>query len=197
MSTLTGTYSIALNLARAEALELQQDVQGVHALYEGLLRALGDELEELEARRARASPPLAFAESDIASLSGWESGVQRGTLVLSETAHSKEEEAPSQAYASELRDRRQTYSGVYITYIRFARRTGGVEEERTAFAKACKDKWSTWEVFEAAGAHSRERARACWMTETACSIRGVPCDEPAGRCEHDSRAGVQQIRRRG
>ncbi len=52
----------------------------------------------------------------------------------------------------DLRSLRQEYGLVYILYIRFALRAEGIGAARkTAFARARKDKWSSWEVFEAAG----------------------------------------------
>lgn len=53
--------------------------------------------------------------------------------------------------SQELTTRREEYGQVYVMYIRFALRSGGVEASRQAFAKARKDKWTPWQVFEAAG----------------------------------------------
>lgn len=53
--------------------------------------------------------------------------------------------------AKEMRERRQEYGLVYIMYIRFALRAEGVDASRGVFSKARKDKWTPWEVFEAAG----------------------------------------------
>lgn len=36
-------------------------------------------------------------------------------------------------------------------YMRFARRAEGLKPARSVFGKARKDKWISWEVYEAAG----------------------------------------------
>ena len=51
----------------------------------------------------------------------------------------------------ELSDRRQEYGVVWITHIRFARRALGLRTFRAVFAKAGRDRWTPWEVYEAAG----------------------------------------------
>lgn len=38
----------------------------------------------------------------------------------------------------------------WIMYMRFCRRAEGLKSYRAVFAKARKDKWTTWEVYEAA-----------------------------------------------
>ena len=49
-------------------------------------------------------------------------------------------------------------------YIRFALRAEGVDASRAAFAKARKDKLTTWEVFEAAGWFARVIGWVQWLT---------------------------------
>lgn len=59
------------------------------------------------------------------------------------------EDKPPQV--SELVERRKEYGVVYIMYMRFGRRAEGVKSSRAIFARARKDRWVNWEVYEAAG----------------------------------------------
>lgn len=147
-----------LNFAFAEALELQKNYAQIHLLYEKLLKRLQEELEEVETRvnneeAAGSVPPitptppigLQYGENGHDIPSG---GGNPLTKYFSFTS-GKSDGGPKKS--KELSHRRQEYGLVYIMYIRFALRAEGVDASRTAFAKARKDKWTTWEVFEAAG----------------------------------------------
>ena len=50
-----------------------------------------------------------------------------------------------------LTEKRQEFGVVYIMYMRFAMRHEGLDAFRAVFAKARKEKWTPWIVFEAAG----------------------------------------------
>ncbi|TFK79090.1 hypothetical protein K466DRAFT_570444 [Polyporus arcularius HHB13444] len=45
-----------------------------------------------------------------------------------------------------LSDRKKEYTTVWIAYMRFAQRTGGLGSAWDIFAKACQDVWATWEM---------------------------------------------------
>lgn len=52
---------------------------------------------------------------------------------------------------SDLEDRKKEYALTYIIYMRFARRAEGVKASRSLFGKARRDKYASWEVYEAGG----------------------------------------------
>lgn len=51
----------------------------------------------------------------------------------------------------ELADQQKEYGTVWIAYIRFMRRVGGLPSAHKAFKRATQDHWIPWEVYEAAG----------------------------------------------
>jgi len=51
----------------------------------------------------------------------------------------------------QLRKHRTEYGLACIMYMRFGMRAEGVKSSRTIFAKARNDRWTPWEVYEAAG----------------------------------------------
>jgi len=51
-----------------------------------------------------------------------------------------------------LVERRSHYGLVWIMYMRFGRRAEGLKASRPLFAKARRDRWTPWQVYEAAGA---------------------------------------------
>jgi cleavage stimulation factor subunit 3 len=57
-----------------------------------------------------------------------------------------------QSKSKELTDRRTEYGVAWIVYMRFARRAENLKSARAVFGKSRRDKWTPWEVFEAAGA---------------------------------------------
>jgi hypothetical protein len=58
---------------------------------------------------------------------------------------------PLKNIREELYRQKQSYGSVYIAYLKFTRRAEGLESFRAIFQKAMKDKWTPWEVYEAAG----------------------------------------------
>lgn len=147
----------------------------MHATYDRLLRSLSEELEAIETRENEATAAAAQnAQNDTAQSGGAaldtngnghdptqpditqtdfptssQEGAANGVAKDGPGSAQKSDDKP--AKSKELADRRQEYGLVYIMYIRFALRAEGVDASRAAFAKARKDKWTTWEVFEAAG----------------------------------------------
>ena len=53
--------------------------------------------------------------------------------------------------SAELQKRRTEYGLVWIMYVRFGRRAEGLKSQRTIFGKARKERWTPWQVYEAAG----------------------------------------------
>ena len=52
----------------------------------------------------------------------------------------------------ELSESKKYYVNAWINYMRFARRAQGLTAARNAFGKARRDEFTTWEIFESAGA---------------------------------------------
>ena len=143
----------------AESLELAKSLSEVHSLYERLLQKLHGELEEVENRPvddsggALGPPPMSststngpISENGFDGVNG--SGLQHDASFATQKSDSSVSTSPK---SKELSNRRREFGLVYIMYIRFSLRAEGVDASRAAFAKARKDKWTPWEVFEAAG----------------------------------------------
>jgi cleavage stimulation factor subunit 3 len=64
--------------------------------------------------------------------------------------------------SKELAERRTEYGVVWIMYMRFGRRAEGLQSSRTIFGRARKDRWTPWEVYEAAGKATR-RLPGTWF----------------------------------
>ncbi|EAU82402.2 mRNA 3'-end-processing protein RNA14 [Coprinopsis cinerea okayama7 len=128
--------SFLLTFAYAEAMELKKDFAEVHSAYEKLLSVLVKELEALEKSTANANT----------------NGTQQNgsnpnnTNDTSFNSQSSDDKPPKN---SELQEKRTEYGLVYIMYMRFARRTEGLAALRRVFAKARRDRFSPWEVYEA------------------------------------------------
>ncbi|KXN88352.1 mRNA 3'-end-processing protein RNA14 [Leucoagaricus sp. SymC.cos] len=121
--------SYLLNFAYAEALEVRKEFTEVHATYDRFLSALRTELEALE-KTIPAAPVTSPNSSQ-----------------QSQGSSTSQDENPN---AKELAERRSEYGLAYVMYMRFGRRAEGVKSSRAIFGKARKDRWTPWEVFEAA-----------------------------------------------
>lgn len=164
------TSSFLLNFAYAEHQETLKNHAEVYAIYEKLLKLLQVELEAIEAREAQNPQNSQQSQGELAPTEGTAVAGANGTEhVQGEGEFGSQQEGAANGVSSsaagqngspqkdgkpkskELADRRQEYGLVYVMYIRFALRAEGVDASRAAFAKARKDRWTTWEVFEAAG----------------------------------------------
>ena len=148
--------SYLLTFAYAEAIELKKDYEEVHRAYTALLANLSKGLDELE----KANPPspngAPIAESQPSQSSNSSYGSQA------------DEKPPKM---TELQEKRSEYGLAYIMYMRFARRAEGLQSLRKVFAKARKDRWAPWEVYEASGMFHVHSLEQC--THSANSLDGV------------------------
>lgn len=151
--------SFILNFAHAEAQELAKNYTEVHSTFTNLLQVVQKEVEELESRIAESSEPSASQENGMkvdlpdgqlsADISQG-AGLQKETSIVtigSSSSYTSSEETP---LAKQFKERKQEYGLIYVMYIRFALRAEGLPASRAVFTKARKDKFSPWEVFEAA-----------------------------------------------
>ncbi|KAI0771691.1 hypothetical protein BD413DRAFT_475587 [Trametes elegans] len=151
--------SFVLNFAYAEALEVQGNFAEVHATYEKFLDVLRKDLETVEARVNSANSSNSSIGSQASQSSLKDSNAMDVTPGLSQS----QSQPPSQnsSFATqagdekppkskELTDKRTDYGIVYIMYMRFGRRAEGLKSARNVFGKARRDRWTPWEVYEAA-----------------------------------------------
>ena len=151
--------SFILNFAYAEAQELAKNYADVHTTFANLLQVVQKELDELEAKMAELSEPNASQENgmnldvpdsqhpvDLSQGAGLQKEASIATIASSSSTTSSEETPIAKQY----KERKQEYGLIYVMYIRFALRAEGLPASRAVFTKARKDKYSPWEVFEAA-----------------------------------------------
>ncbi|TFK53338.1 Suf-domain-containing protein [Heliocybe sulcata] len=145
--------SFLLNFAYAEELELRGEKEKVHKVYEKFLETLSKELEQLE---QKITPQPSFNAGDVnesttnsvTAAGTWSGYNGTGTGSNNSSFNSQSsDDAPTKT--KELADRRTEYGLVYIMYIRFARRAENEKSARSIFARARKDRWTPWEVYEA------------------------------------------------
>lgn len=148
--------SFLLHFAYAEAQEGRKEYAEVTATFDKLLDTLRAELEELESRVNSANssfssdaPGRTVGASNMSgpSVTGL---TEAGTVSTNSSfaTHISDEKPPK---SKELQERRTEYGLVWIMYIRYARRAHDLKTFRAVFAKARKDRWTPWEVYEAAG----------------------------------------------
>ncbi|TRM68704.1 hypothetical protein BD626DRAFT_394151 [Schizophyllum amplum] len=142
--------SFLLNFAYGEALEMKKNLTEAHDLYTKFLDTLRAELEDLEAR--------VKAETDLNgnAVNGANGAMQVDGL----PALTAPFDLPDNKTAATLALRRKEYGHAYVMYIRFARRAEGEKAGRSLFSKARKDRWTPWEVYEAAAYTEYHNAQA-------------------------------------
>ncbi len=131
-------HSFVLNFAYAEAQEANRNYEEVHNTYEKFLEVLKKDLQEIEDRVTSAN---SSQSTEMGNLS-------QGSITSLDSQGSQESK-PSRA--KEISDRKTEYGLAWIVYMRFARRAEHLKSARSVFGKARRDKWTPWEVYEAAG----------------------------------------------
>lgn len=147
-----------------EAQEAKKDYADVHATYERFLETLRVELERLEQESGEGkaatnngnngngsgftptSTPFDSNSAAAGATTGLGGGVSSAT-----SSFNTQMTKPSSPAQSELAERRAEYGLAYIIYMRFGRRAEGIKASRAIFGKARRDRWSPWQVYEAAG----------------------------------------------
>lgn len=152
-------FSFLLTFAYAEAQEAKKDYVDVHATYEHLLETLRGELERIEQETGEGKTATANNGSNgngsgltpaNTPFDGANSGLGGGVNSASSSFNTQTTK-PSTPAQSELAERRAEYGLAYIVYMRFGRRAEGIKASRAIFGKARRDRWSPWQVYEAAG----------------------------------------------
>ncbi|KAF8831961.1 hypothetical protein HHX47_DHR1001218 [Lentinula edodes] len=140
--------SFLLTFAYVEVLEVMKNHAQAHAIYEQFLQLQKASIVELHGRVDEEKAKQTFSTDPSSPTS------TASTLTI---------------LNSDLEDRKKDYALVYITYMRFVRRTEGVEASRSLFRKARRDMYASWEIY-AAGAimeyhHSRNQVIATRIFE--------------------------------
>ncbi|KAH7881852.1 hypothetical protein F5I97DRAFT_1818069 [Phlebopus sp. FC_14] len=145
--------SFLLHFAYAEMQEGRKEYAEVNATFDKFLDVLRANLEEIETRvnsdkssfSSDASGRTAPAGAPATTTGVTEAGT---TSNNSSFATQNADEKPPKS--KELQDRRTEYGLAWVMYIRYARRAHDLKTFRAIFAKARKDRWTPWEVYEAA-----------------------------------------------
>lgn len=124
---------------------MKKEFEEVHALYEKFLGTLRANLEQLEGASGNTS---LSSNGSSQILNGNVSGNADGGSQNS-SFNTQIGEEPQKK--TEVQKHRTEYGLAWIMYMRFGMRAEGVKPSRTIFAKARKDRWTPWEVYEAAG----------------------------------------------
>ncbi|CAL1708882.1 unnamed protein product [Somion occarium] len=147
--------SFVLNFAYAEALEDSKNYEEVHNIFKKFLDVLRQNLETAEANQAnlsfssdgtQATQPV---ETNGVGPSGSQSQDNSQQSQQSQVSFSSSQGSLF-GKSKELSDRRTEYGIAWIVYMRFARRAESLQSARGVFSRARKDKWTPWEVYEAA-----------------------------------------------
>ncbi|KAF8720570.1 hypothetical protein AX14_010937 [Amanita brunnescens Koide BX004] len=157
--------SFLLTFAYAEAQEAKKDYADVHATYERFLEILRGELEKLEQESGEGktaaanngsngtgsglTPTSTLFDGNGAPAAGSTSGLGGGVNSASSSFNTQTTKLSTPAQ-SELAERRAEFGLAYIVYMRFGRRAEGIKASRAIFGKARRDRWSPWQVYEAA-----------------------------------------------
>jgi len=138
-----------LNFEYAETQEIAGNFADVHTTYDKLFEVLRRELESLEARIGSAP---SSANNSLDSQTNGINGDHTPDINASQatqTSSQGTEERPTQK-SKELTERRTEYGLAIIMYMRFCNRAENLQSFRNAFKQARKDRWTPWEVYEAA-----------------------------------------------
>jgi cleavage stimulation factor subunit 3 len=141
--------SFLLNFEYAETQEIAGNSPEVHSTYEKLFDVLRRELEALEARIGSApSTANNSLDSQTNGINGDHTPDINTSQVYANIIQGAEEKPNHKS--KELAERRTEYGLAIIMYMRFCNRAENLQSFRNAFKQARKDRWTPWEVYEAA-----------------------------------------------
>ncbi|KAG6841341.1 hypothetical protein C0991_012166 [Blastosporella zonata] len=138
--------SFLLRFSYAEALESKKEYTEIHLQFDKLLEVLRAKLEELEVRLNAEEAQNANNANTMPASNMAEAGLQQPANPSSGSQSSDDKSRK----ISELSERRVEYGLAWIMYMRFGRRAEGIKTSRVIFSRARKDRWTPWEVWEAA-----------------------------------------------
>ncbi|KAG8882441.1 mRNA 3'-end-processing protein rna14 [Tulasnella sp. 331] len=136
--------SFVLSFALAELMETQKNLPAAHAAYDALITTLSKNLDALD---AQIKVEVEDARASVLQNS------HNGTVDDSTPAVVEAEDRARKVKERRSKDLEAAKSElgiVWIMLMRFARRAEGPKPARVIFAKARRDKWSAWCVYEAA-----------------------------------------------
>ncbi|EKM76104.1 hypothetical protein AGABI1DRAFT_45409 [Agaricus bisporus var. burnettii JB137-S8] len=142
--------SYLLNFAYVEAQEMRKDVTEVHAAYDRFLSALRTELETMEKAMPASVNANGTANPSAANGGAGDTTMVDSTLPGASTSQQSQFSHDDNRDSRELAEKRSEYGVAWVMYMRFGRRAEGVKSSRAIFGKARKDRWTPWEVYEAA-----------------------------------------------
>ena len=141
--------SFLLNFEYAETQEIAGNFPEVHSTYERLFEVLRRELESLEARIGSAPSSVNNSlDSQTNGING-DHTPDINVSQVTQTSSQGTEEKPVHK-SKELAERRTEYGLAIVMYMRFCNRAENLQSFRNAFKQARKDRWTPWEVYEAA-----------------------------------------------
>lgn len=117
-------------------MEADQNFAEVHATFEKFIEVLRKDLVAIEVRLDAITQPYVNGAT---------------TADCAQSGNSSQGTGGGPPESKELNDRRKEYGVAWIVYMRFARRAENLKSARAVFGKARRDRWTPWEVFEAAG----------------------------------------------
>lgn len=192
-----------LNFAYAEAQELNQNFAEVHATFDKFVDVLRRDLEEIEARVSSANSSFSSNTSGATEAANPTEAALAfglptpGTQSQSSSFNTQvsDEKLPK---SKELAERRTEYGIAWIVYMRFARRAEGLKTSRAVFGRARRERWTPWEVYEAAGGSIVKFSGLANLNRwSSYSLNGVPLHQSTGRCQPDLRKRHGAIQRGG
>ncbi|PPQ82048.1 hypothetical protein CVT26_003687 [Gymnopilus dilepis] len=124
-----------LTFTLAEAFELKKKYEDVHATYLGLLVNLREQLENCSCQASVEKESWKVAQQNPAGCSPSESARHRSSVDSHQVA--------------EIAKRRTEYGLVWVMYMRFGLRAEGTQSLRSIFGKVRRDRWATWETYDA------------------------------------------------
>jgi cleavage stimulation factor subunit 3 len=138
-----------LNFEYAETQEIAGNFPEVHSTYDKLFDVLRRELEIFEARIGSAPSSVNNSLDSQANGINGDHTPDINTSQATQTSSQGADEKPNHK-SRELAERRTEYGLAIVMYMRFCNRAENLQSFRNAFKHARKDRWTPWEVYEAA-----------------------------------------------
>ena len=179
-------------MAYCEIQEQLKNLDEVNATYNRFIESLQAELESLErAQQTQHSKSDSMkADQDAANDdedAPYDPNAPPANLIAAAQPSAPSSPGSNNVQELTLLDRKQELGIVWISYMKFARRSESQKSARAVFSKFRKTKkWITWEVFEAAG--------ECLLQVLPADYHSSPFFIDSGLCGDYVASAIQQSR---
>jgi cleavage stimulation factor subunit 3 len=167
--------SYILNFALAEQYELQNKLEETHKVFINFLAKWDPELDKIDEKaKAIMAEQQAQAPTNGSNTNGTQTKGE-GEPEQPSTPTTPQANSEVEKFKNLFKINVKEVGQAWIMYMRFARRTEGMQAHRKIFGQSRKAKWLDWRVYEFAGMSLLKAKHGEWMLMSVKAMTEYHC----------------------